>query len=85
LTAGSACAPARPHFGSISAPCTRQRLDRGRQVGTFEKEELPREELLKLMGGGEELDKLGHELEEYAAEVSAHGVGNTIESQPREQ
>ena len=46
-------------------------LDRGRQVGTFEKEELPREELLKLMGGGEELDRLSHELEEYASEVEA--------------
>ncbi len=45
-------------------------LDRGRMVGTFAKEELPREDLLKLMGGGEELDKLGHELEEYAAEVA---------------
>ncbi len=46
-------------------------LDRGQQIGTFEKEELPRDELLKLMGGGEELDKLSHELEEYAAEVEA--------------
>ena len=49
-------------------------LDRGHQIGTFEKEELPRDELLKLMGGGEELDKLSHELEEYAAEVEAHGL-----------
>ena len=48
-------------------------LDRGQQIGTFEKEELPREELLKLMGGGAELDKLSHELEEYAAEVEAKG------------
>jgi simple sugar transport system ATP-binding protein len=44
-------------------------LDRGQQIGTFDKEELPKEELLKLMGGGAELDKLSHELEEYAAEV----------------
>jgi simple sugar transport system ATP-binding protein len=44
-------------------------LDRGRMIGTFEKDELPKEELLKLMGGGTELDKLSHELEEYAAEV----------------
>lgn len=44
-------------------------LDRGQMVGTFAKQELPRDELLKLMGGGAELDKLSHELEEYAAEV----------------
>jgi simple sugar transport system ATP-binding protein len=49
-------------------------LDRGQQIGTFEKEELPKEELLKLMGGGAELDKLSHELEEYAAEVEQQGT-----------
>jgi simple sugar transport system ATP-binding protein len=49
-------------------------LDRGRMVGTFEKQELPRDELLKLMGGGEELDRLGHELEAFAAEVEGHGL-----------
>jgi simple sugar transport system ATP-binding protein len=44
-------------------------LDRGQSIGTYEKDELPKEELLKLMGGGAELDRLSHELEEYAAEV----------------
>jgi simple sugar transport system ATP-binding protein len=48
-------------------------LDRGQMVGTFQKAELPRDELLKLMGGGAELDRLGHELEEYAAQVG-HGA-----------
>jgi simple sugar transport system ATP-binding protein len=48
-------------------------LDRGRMVGTFDKADMPRHELLQLMGGGEELDKLGHELEEYSAEVGARG------------
>ncbi len=51
-------------------------LDRGQQIGTFEKEELPREELLKLMGGVAELDKLSHELEEYAAAVEQQGPGS---------
>ena len=49
-------------------------LDRGHMVGTFQKEELPRDELLKLMGGGEELDRLSHELEAYAAEVESRDV-----------
>jgi simple sugar transport system ATP-binding protein len=53
-------------------------LDRGHMVGTFAKEELPRDELLKLMGGGEELDRLSHELEAYAAEVEARDV-NRVE------
>jgi simple sugar transport system ATP-binding protein len=47
-------------------------LDRGHMVGTFQKAELPREELLKLMGGGAELDRLSHELEEYAAARVGH-------------
>jgi simple sugar transport system ATP-binding protein len=49
-------------------------LDRGQMVGTFAKQELPRDELLKLMGGGAELDRLSHELEEYAAEVEKRVV-----------
>ncbi len=50
-------------------------LDRGQMIGTFAKDELPKEELLKLMGGGAELDRLSHELEEYAAEVERRGTG----------
>jgi len=50
-------------------------LDRGQSIGTYEKDELPKEELLKLMGGGAELDRLSHELEEYAAEVERGDSG----------
>ena len=57
-------------------------LDRGHMVGTFAKEELPRDELLKLMGGGEELDRLGHELEAYAAEVESKGVSRVEVDSP---
>jgi simple sugar transport system ATP-binding protein len=49
-------------------------LDRGGMVGTYAKKELTREELLKLMGGGEELDRLSHELEAYAAAVDAGSI-----------
>jgi len=49
-------------------------LDRGQMMGTFAKQELPRDELLKLMGGGEELDRLSHELEAYAAAVESRAV-----------
>lgn len=40
-------------------------LDRGRSYGTFPKEEISREEVLHMMAGGEELEELTHELEEF--------------------
>ena len=41
-------------------------LNRGRSYGTFNKSEISREEVVAMMAGGEELDELGHELEEFA-------------------
>jgi simple sugar transport system ATP-binding protein len=43
-------------------------LKRGRTVGTFTKEELSREEMVRMMSGADELDALSHELEEFARE-----------------
>lgn len=40
-------------------------LDRGQSYGTFPKEEISREEVLHMMAGGEELEELTHELEEF--------------------
>ena len=39
-------------------------LNRGKSLGTFKKEDISREELLGMMAGGEELDKLEVELKE---------------------
>ncbi len=39
-------------------------LNRGTSLGTFEKKDLPREKLISMMAGGEELDQLEIELEE---------------------
>jgi len=39
-------------------------LNRGTSMGTFEKKDLPREKLISMMAGGEELDQLEVELEE---------------------
>jgi simple sugar transport system ATP-binding protein len=44
-------------------------LDRGRLKGTFRKGEISREQLLEQMGGGEELDRLRHELADVAGEA----------------
>ena len=41
-------------------------LNRGRSYGTFAKSEISREEVVRMMAGGEELEELGHELEEFA-------------------
>jgi simple sugar transport system ATP-binding protein len=40
-------------------------LKRGRTLGTFTKEELPREEMTRMMSGADELDALTHELKEF--------------------
>jgi simple sugar transport system ATP-binding protein len=41
-------------------------LNRGRSYGTFDKAQVSREEVVSMMAGGEELEELGHELEEFA-------------------
>jgi simple sugar transport system ATP-binding protein len=41
-------------------------LNRGTSFGTFSKSEVTREEVVSMMAGGEELDELAHELEEFA-------------------
>ena len=46
-----------------SEMCIRDR-NRGKSLGTFNKKDISREELLGMMAGGEELDKLEVELKE---------------------
>lgn len=41
-------------------------LNRGRSYGTFEKTNVSREEVVQMMAGGEALEELGNELEEFA-------------------
>jgi simple sugar transport system ATP-binding protein len=43
-------------------------LNRGRSYGTFDKEDVTREQVVQMMAGGEDLERLGHELEEFARE-----------------
>ncbi len=38
-------------------------LNRGKSLGNFAKDEIPRDELVRMMAGGAELDQLTHELE----------------------
>jgi simple sugar transport system ATP-binding protein len=45
-------------------------LKRGRTLGTYTKQDLTRDEMIRLMSGGDELEKLEHELREFADEGS---------------
>jgi simple sugar transport system ATP-binding protein len=58
-------------------------LKRGRTLGTFTKEELPREEMTRMMSGADELDALTHELKEFehADEMKAEGRSTPVEKQ----
>ena len=44
-------------------------LNRGQTIGTFEKDQVDRDELVRLMAGGRELAELEHELEAVKAEL----------------
>ena len=44
-------------------------LNRGQSLGAYEKNEIDRQELVRLMAGGSELAELEHELETIKAEV----------------
>jgi simple sugar transport system ATP-binding protein len=58
-------------------------LKRGRTFGTFSKDELSREEMVRMMSGADELDALSHYLEEFARRDSleARGPLSDIERQ----
>ncbi len=58
-------------------------LNRGRSYGTFEKSEVSREEVVTMMAGGEEMDKLSAELEEFErsdAEEARQSAGGAVDS-----
>jgi len=45
-------------------------LKRGRTLGTYTKQDLSRDEMIRLMSGGDELERLEHELREFSDEGS---------------
>ena len=49
-------------------------LKRGRSLGDFAKSEIARDELVRLMAGGAELDELSHELERPPPELADYPV-----------
>jgi simple sugar transport system ATP-binding protein len=53
-------------------------LNHGRLAGTYRRGEVDLEQLLRLMGGGEELNELARELEELGREDAAARVARTV-------
>jgi simple sugar transport system ATP-binding protein len=49
-------------------------LNRGRSYGTFEKKDVTREQVVQMMAGGDDLETLGHELEEFARSDAEHAA-----------
>jgi simple sugar transport system ATP-binding protein len=56
-------------------------LNRGRTLGTFDKDQISREELLNMMAGGRELEQLSAELDEFARADAARTAsrGSSVE------
>jgi simple sugar transport system ATP-binding protein len=53
-------------------------LKRGQTLGTFTKAEMSREEMIHLMAGGDELEKIEHELREYSNDAIARELADAI-------
>jgi simple sugar transport system ATP-binding protein len=54
-------------------------LNRGRSYGTFDKQDVTREQVVQMMAGGEDLERLGNELEEFAR-VDAETATSSVEA-----
>lgn len=53
-------------------------LKRGRTLGTFTKAELSRDEMIRMMSGGDELEKLEHELREF---TNTEGLADNLQDE----
>ncbi|GAB4440574.1 MAG: ATP-binding cassette domain-containing protein [Anaerolineae bacterium] len=56
-------------------------LKRGRTFGTFTKDELSREEMVRMMSGADELDALSHELQEFEHTDQLKAEGKLTETE----
>mgnify|MGYP001431505679 CR=1 FL=1 len=56
-------------------------LKRGRTLGTFTKHDLSRDEMVRMMSGGEELEALEHELREYSADKTLEGYADALKQE----
>jgi len=60
-------------------------LKRGKTLGTFTKTELSRDEMIRMMSGGDELERLEHELREFTADQSVAQLSHEIHEEKEEE
>lgn len=53
-------------------------LKRGQTLGTYTKQEISREEMIRMMSGGDELESLEHELREFSGDALADELADAI-------
>lgn len=56
-------------------------LKRGQTLGTYTKLEMSRDEMIRLMSGGDELETLEHELREFSNDAIAHELADAVHSE----
>ncbi len=56
-------------------------LKRGRTLGTYTKNELSRDEMIRMMSGGEELEALEHELRAFSADTTLEGYADALKQE----
>jgi simple sugar transport system ATP-binding protein len=60
-------------------------LKRGRTLGTFTKAELSREEMIRMMSGGDELERLEHELREFTGDAAVAELMEDIQEEKEDE
>jgi simple sugar transport system ATP-binding protein len=53
-------------------------LKRGQTLGTYRKQEISRDEVIRMMSGGDELENLEHELREFSGDDVAEALADAI-------
>jgi simple sugar transport system ATP-binding protein len=53
-------------------------LKRGQTIGTYTKQEISREAMIRMMSGGDELESLEHELREFSSDAIARELAEAI-------
>lgn len=60
-------------------------LKRGKTLGTFTKQELSREEMIRMMSGGDELEKLEHELREFTGDSAVAELVSEVHEEKEDE
>ncbi|MEO0563843.1 MAG: ATP-binding cassette domain-containing protein, partial [Chloroflexota bacterium] len=60
-------------------------LKRGKTLGTFTKQELKREEMIRMMSGGDELEKLEHELREFSTDSAVKNLVDEVHDEKEDE